>query len=482
MIKDIAEGWKECYNQGVLYRDIHICNIFKAKDGTYKLGDFGSCTFKQNQVSERVGSRWFMAPETFLTGQFDEQSAVFSITAVLYFILNGLRPPFADNCNEPESICENTKDKVLQVPLLLNTFLKNLSELIMNKMIIKGCAYNQAERLNSIDSLLTEINLLLDEDARRNGDIDADELSNTLLLNAAELENGEDGIFINGETVEQFAMTMSLSGTAKPDYTYTPCQFVKESNSLLCLKDKLYSLFSPDKRKDQLVYSSVFAPAEIKRKSHMLTQVYLHSLKDTAKVINLAMEAHQDAIRRDYIPLQCTLKKNDKVDVTLCLYGEELLKSEKKSVIWQGVFTKCSFDYLVPKDIDVDELSCMVLLTINDIPVGEMRFVTYIVDEPRKINSEIVSHRYNKVFISYSHQDEVKVNYLHEGLKLGKVEHFFDRNCLKAGDVFPQVIADYINSADLFILCWSENASRSEYVQKERLLALKRKHPMNCIF
>ena len=29
-----------------------------------------------------------------------------------------------------------------------------------------------------------------------------------------------------------------------------------------------------------------------------------------------------------------------------------------KSVIWQSSFTKCSFDYFVPNDVDVDELSC----------------------------------------------------------------------------------------------------------------------------
>ena len=43
--------------------------------------------------------------------------------------------------------------------------------------------------------------------------------------------------------------------------------------------------------------------------------------------------------------------------------------------------------------------------------------------------------------------------------------------------MFPQKIQDYINSADLFILCWSENASNSEYVQKERLQALGRAYP-----
>ena len=61
--------------------------------------------------------------------------------------------------------------------------------------------------------------------------------------------------------------------------------------------------------------------------------------------------------------------------------------------------------------------------------------------------------------------------------EMKSVPHFFDRKYLKAGDVFPQVIQDYINSADLFIFCWSENASKSEYVQKERLQALARAFP-----
>lgn len=225
------------------------------------------------------------------------------------------------------------------------------------------------------------------------------------------------------------------------------------------------------------VFSSIFAPAEVKPKSRMLVQVYLHLQEETEKVKALAQESDNNAERRDYIPLQCKLKKGDKVDVLLNIYGETLLMSDKKNVVWQGSFTKCSFDYFVPKDIDVDELSCVALLFVNGVPVGEMRFITKIVDAPRQLNPEILAHKYSKVFISYSHQDESKVKFLHEGLELGAVPHFFDRKYLKAGDVFPQVIQDYINSADLFILCWSENASKSEYVQKERKQALGLAYP-----
>lgn len=225
------------------------------------------------------------------------------------------------------------------------------------------------------------------------------------------------------------------------------------------------------------VYSSIFAPSEVIRKSRMQIQVYFHLYEETEKVKSLAQESDKRAERRDYMPLQCKLKKGDKVDALLNIYGETLLMSDKKSVVWQGSFTKCSFDYFVPKDIDVDELSCVALLTVNNIPVGEMRFITRIVESPRKLNPEIIAHKYNKVFISYAHKDEAKVKSFHEGLKLAGIEHFFDRAYLKTGDVFPQVIQDYIDSADLFVLFWSENAAQSDYVQKERSQALERAFP-----
>ena len=259
-----------------------------------------------------------------------------------------------------------------------------------------------------------------------------------------------------------------------PSVSYLPIDILKQTTTCYTYSSLWDRLFG---RKTFNVYSSIFAPAEIKPCSHMLVQVYLHLYEETEKVKALAQESDKNAERRDYIPLQCKLKKGDKVDVPLNIYGESLLMSDKKSIVWQGSFTKCSFDYYLPKDIDVDELSCVAMLTVNGVPVGEMRFISRIVDAPRQLNPEIIAHKYNKVFISYSHEDESKVKFLHEGLELGAVPHFFDRKYLKAGDVFPQVIQDYINSADLFILCWSENASRSEYVKKERLQALERAFP-----
>lgn len=605
MIKDITIGWLECQQQGIMYRDIHVCNIYKANDGRYKLGDFGSCTYELRGFRERVGNPWFMSPETYISGEFDERSAVYSITAVLYFVLNGLRPPFVDGNNEEEALQRKMNGEALPEPVLLHSFPKDLAKVLMIELFARGYAFYPSKRIQTCKELLHVIDLLrsslksqrielrfVQQDTEtilanktipnvyiprdihhrfaygeeveriaisRKWFPDSEGVEMTATTAAAtiidvdgngsfEEEVGWDDINNDGsfeeeeviwddlpdelrttlegddadvssipmsDDVENYCRTMGggerLDRSTPPtdnknnsesepnsintklafDYTPRPKGLYKTGAAI---GSAIGSVFSPigivlggisgwfsgksnNTEEYDEVYSSIFASSEVKPKTHMLVQVYLHLFGETEKVKTLAQESDKNAEQRDYIPLQCKLKKGNKVDVLLNIYGETLLMSDKKSVIWQGSFTKCSFDYFVPKDIDVDELSCMAMLTVNGVPVGEMRFITKIVESPRQLNPEIIAHKYNKVFISYAHKDEAKVKSFHEGLKLAGIEHFFDRKYLQAGDIFPQVIQDYINKADLFVLFWSENASKSEYVQKERLQALERAFP-----
>lgn len=225
------------------------------------------------------------------------------------------------------------------------------------------------------------------------------------------------------------------------------------------------------------VFSSVFAPSEVKRDTHMLIQVYLHTLEEAENIKEYACESSKEVERRDYIPLDCYLKKGDKVNVHLNIYGKKLLMSEKRSMVWSGTFTKCSFDYYIQNNTDLNELSCNATLSVNDVQVGEMRFITQIVDAPMELNPNIKTRKYNKIFISYAHQDEKKVKYIAEAYKAQGINYFFDRHYLKGGDVYPLQIQEYINSADLFILCWSENSRKSEYVKKEYTQALQLAFP-----
>lgn len=224
----------------------------------------------------------------------------------------------------------------------------------------------------------------------------------------------------------------------------------------------------------QDVYGSIYAPSVVKRNSHMLAQVYLHLFEETETVKKLAQESHRHAERRDYIPLQCKLKKGDTVDVQLNISSNSPLFTEKKKIIWQGSFTKCSFDYFVPKNIDSFELICQALISANGSLIGEMRFATQVSEYQNELNPKIHTHSFNKIFISYAHEDELQVEPMARAYKAQGVDYFFDRHYLRPGDIFPLKIQEYIDTADLFVLCWSVNAQKSKYVELERKRALER--------
>ncbi len=248
--------------------------------------------------------------------------------------------------------------------------------------------------------------------------------------------------------------------------------FIQQKNNL----EKELAVLEEQNKYNE-VYSSIFAPAEVKRKSHLQVQVYLHLYEESEKVKSFAIESDKNVERRDYIPLSLKLKKGDKVDVEFHVYGETRLTSDRKSIVWQGPFTKCSFDYFVPKDIDVDELSCEANLFVNGAMIGEMRFLTQIVEAPRNLNPEILSHRFHRIFISYAHQDAQQIKLLALAYKAQGVDYFYDRDSLAPGDVYEEKIYDYIDSSDLFVLCWSKNAAASDYVAKEKGRALLRAYP-----
>lgn len=723
IIIDIATAWQECRNRGILYRDIHICNIYRTNEGTFKLGDFGSCTddFKAKEI---VGNQWFMAPETFVHGIFTESSAVYSISMVMYFILNNMRPAFWALGSEDEALQKRMHGDSLPIPVgcahlphniqtkitdffnnvvsvyrerrisHIDEFLYSVIEIFDNfgyndyTILPKGISldfdieagnrhrlgnpwvylnraeYHKYAMGNEVERMCTTARSQVQNMRRcENGHIyDADiyddkcpfcihddinlasrcESLSTAILSVDELENfartkgecNDEGIYVDSnkfsgsewlsnfivDEVESLAYSTALpippqdanivgdDGSYNIDWmdafvidpvpaaikgsdnfscsyeSFAPFRSLPDNTRLQNLKNeyekaiihlnneqKQLNLFHTQivelkKQKNEIenqsknssgksvgstsggllatiiggfvgiagallapppatsfdetiekqldealeakmeqaqmcerriegfiqqkcnlekelaileeqsryneVFSSIFSPAEVKRKSHLQVQVYLHLYEETEIVKSLAKEADKNAERRDYIPLSLKLKKGDRVDVEFNVYGETKLMSERKSLIWQGSFTKCSFDYFVPENINVDELSCQANLCVNGALIGEMRFLTQIVDTPRDINPEIFSHCYKKIFISYAHKDFSKVKFMAQAYKAQGVDYFLDRDYLKAGDIYPKKIQDYINSADLFVLCWSRNAAESDYVAKEKAQAL----------
>ena len=231
-------------------------------------------------------------------------------------------------------------------------------------------------------------------------------------------------------------------------------------------------------KKTNEVFSSVFAPHKIRKGTGMMVQVYLYKDEERDSVCFDAAKSDKRTVERSYLPLNFKLELGSVVDVSIRMQGVEVI-TPHKAIIWQGFYTKANFYIEIPEDYNKDQIWGEVFLSVDGALLGELDFLTELTtDDPdEEKTAHIIPRQYKKIFISYAHQDESKVQYIARAYDAQGVDYFFDRDYLKPGDIFPLKIKEYIDTADLFILCWSANAAQSEYVELERKRALKRAYP-----
>lgn len=228
----------------------------------------------------------------------------------------------------------------------------------------------------------------------------------------------------------------------------------------------------------QTVYTSVYAPTEVRNDSHFLIDIFLHQAADAEKMQSLAKAAQPDATLRYNTPLDIKVQKGEIINLSCELfYKQTLLKKEQKSVKWQGRLSRCTIDYYLDKQYDEGNIFCKIHLSLNGAPLGEMSFIMNIVSAPRNLHVQVDSKKYEKVFISYSVKDLEQVRPLAFAYRQQGILYFFDKQSLKAGDVYMDKIYQHIDDSDLFVLCWSKNAATSTSVEKERHRAMTHAFP-----
>ncbi|MBT2386225.1 serine/threonine-protein kinase [Streptomyces sp. ISL-11] len=94
-----ASGLAAAHRQGVVHRDVKPGNLMLDADGTLKIGDFGIARFVDEtsaaltRVGQIVGTSTYLAPERALGRMAGPASDVYALGCVLYQLLVG-RPPF----------------------------------------------------------------------------------------------------------------------------------------------------------------------------------------------------------------------------------------------------------------------------------------------------------------------------------------------------------------------------------------------------
>ena len=99
-VADIADGLDYAHQRGIVHRDIKPANIMLLKNGVVKITDFGIARItatSQTQTGVVKGTPYYMSPEQFSGEKVDGRSDIFSLGVMMYQLLTGTLPFYADN-------------------------------------------------------------------------------------------------------------------------------------------------------------------------------------------------------------------------------------------------------------------------------------------------------------------------------------------------------------------------------------------------
>lgn len=136
---------RQIHKKGIIHCDIKPSNLLLREDGKLVLIDFGSACYKNNISRDMIFvSRGYSAPELYRGEKIDKRTDIYSIGAVLYYMLTDSQLPEPDDYDEAEELPRISEyieiseclEKVILKMLNRNTK-KRLDNLLILQFILK---------------------------------------------------------------------------------------------------------------------------------------------------------------------------------------------------------------------------------------------------------------------------------------------------------------------------------------------------------
>ena len=136
-MKMLVDVVMQVHKKGIIHCDIKPSNIVVQEDGRIVLIDFGTACYKKKTGDEMMfASRGYSAPELYHGGKVDEKTDIYSIGAILYYMLTDCQLPAPDDMDDTEEV--PAISELITIPPMLEW------------AIMKAIQKNRSKRLGSL--------------------------------------------------------------------------------------------------------------------------------------------------------------------------------------------------------------------------------------------------------------------------------------------------------------------------------------------
>jgi hypothetical protein len=233
----------------------------------------------------------------------------------------------------------------------------------------------------------------------------------------------------------------------------------------------------PDGVASEQVECTVFAPPSAAPGTSILVQAFVHRPEQAEDARAIALELDTDARRRTFRSLESPVSHLSRLEFELRIPGLEI-DDPVVSLIWRGRTEAVQFGVRIPQDASRGTVIGTLEISLDAAPVGQLKFKLTVDRTATAERSEPqgeLARRYTAAFISYASKDRDKVLERVQLLSAVGVRYFQDVLSIEPGDRWAKKLELGIDECDLFLLFWSQEAKRSEWVRREVQYALARR-------
>lgn len=209
-----------------------------------------------------------------------------------------------------------------------------------------------------------------------------------------------------------------------------------------------------------------------------LVQVWVYPKEDLSSVETEALVVDATARRLRAEVLGVDLSRGTRLSIALSLDPPCEISPPLATATWRGEAISISFAVKsLPVKRQIRALGTVeIRLDRSAAPIGVMHFRIELVPPGTRTESLArpvgeTARLTESVFVSYASEDRAEVLRRVQGLKALGIPFFQDILSLSPGQRWAQELWRYIDQSDVFLLCWSNAARRSEWVRKEYLRA-----------